>query len=166
MNRLGSFCVKNEKYLWTGLILCYLCFIYHNSLTPAAESAQQSGAVLALLQAALARLGLDASWLTDHIVRKTAHFVEFALLGVLLWNGLRSWKLTGVVRVTAEAFLSLFLPFLDETIQLFTEGRSGQVDDVWLDVAGVCFGTLCMVIFWKMLCVFAARRGRRKRPAG
>ena len=75
-------------------------------------------------------------------------------------------KFREAVRVTAEAFLSLFLPFLDETIQLFTEGRSGQVDDVWLDVAGVCFGTLCMVIFWKMLCVFAARRGRRKRPAG
>lgn len=34
------------------------------------------------------------------------------------------------------------VPFLDETIQLFTEGRSGQISDVWLDMAGALTGTL------------------------
>ena len=31
---------------------------------------------------------------------------------------------------------------LDETIQLFTEGRSGQISDVWLDMAGALTGTV------------------------
>ena len=146
MERVSGFCRKNERYIWTAVVLLYLGFIYHNSLTPAVVSAQQSGSVLLMLQTALNRAGLDSSWLTDHIVRKTAHFAEFALLGLLLWNCLRSWRLTMSLRVASEAFLSLFLPFLDETMQLFTEGRSAQVDDVWLDVAGVCFGTLFMVI--------------------
>ncbi len=146
MERISVFCRKNGRYIWTGIVLLYLGFIYHNSLTPAVESAQQSGTVLLMLQTALDRMGFDSSWLTDHIVRKTAHFAEFALLGLLLWNCLRSWRLTMPLRVAAEAFLSLFLPFFDETLQLFTEGRSAQVDDVWLDVAGVCFGTLFMVI--------------------
>ena len=30
--------------------------------------------------------------------------------------------------------------FCDETIQLFVDGRSGQVDDVWLDLCGVVCG--------------------------
>ena len=132
MERVSGFCRKNERYIWTAVVLLYLGFIYHNSLTPAVVSAQQSGSVLLMLQTALNRVGLDSSWLTDHIVRKTAHFAEFALLGLLLWNCLRSWRLTMSLRVASEAFLSLFLPFLDETMQLFTEGRSAQVDDVWL----------------------------------
>ena len=44
--------------------------------------------------------------------------------------------------------MSVLFPLLDETVQLFTEGRSAQVDDVWLDIAGVCAGTLFMVLLW------------------
>lgn len=148
MCRIGEFCKKHENWIWTVVILLYLGFIYHNSLTSALESSQQSGNVLRLLRSALGTFRLDSSWLTEHIVRKTAHFAEFSLLGVLLWNCVRSWRPALPLRVASEAFFSLFLPFLDETLQLFTEGRSAQVDDVWLDVAGVCFGTLLMVVLW------------------
>ena len=34
------------------------------------------------------------------------------------------------------------VPFVDETLQLFTEGRSGQISDVWLDMAGALTGTV------------------------
>jgi len=34
------------------------------------------------------------------------------------------------------------IPLLDETIQLFVPGRSGQVGDIWIDCFGVVFGTL------------------------
>ncbi len=161
MDHVGGAFSRNEKYLWTGLILLQLGFIYHNSLTPAVLSAQQSGNVLMLLKSVLGRIGLDGPWLTDHVVRKLAHFAEFSLLGLLLWNCLRSWNPPMSLRVTAEAFLSLFLPFVDETLQMFSEGRSAQVDDVWLDVSGICFGTLCMAVLWMLIGVWRSRRIRR-----
>ena len=39
------------------------------------------------------------------------------------------------------------IPFVDETIQLFVEGRSGQVSDVWLDLAGALCGLLGLCWF-------------------
>ena len=148
MERITDFCGRNERYLWVGILILYLAFIYHNSLTPAAVSSQQSGTVLAMLRSLAAKLGISASGLTEHFVRKSAHFAEFALLGLLLWNCLRSFCLTTPLWVTSEAFMSVLFPLLDETVQLFTEGRSAQVDNVWLDIAGVCAGTLFMVLLW------------------
>lgn len=151
MDRIVEFCGRNERYLWTGILIIYLGFIYHNSLTPAVVSSRQSGTVLSLLRSLAERLGISAPWLTEHVVRKTAHFAEFALLGVFLWNCLRSYSLVMPLWAAAEAFLSVLFPLLDETLQLFTEGRSAQVDDVWLDIAGVCAGTLFMVLLWLLL---------------
>ena len=50
--------------------------------------------------------------------------------------------------------------FVDETLQLFTEGRSGQISDVWLDMAGAAAGTLCALAAAGLL-----RTGRRRRAA-
>ena len=36
---------------------------------------------------------------------------------------------------------SVLSAFIDETIQLFVEGRSGQITDVWLDMAGIYMGS-------------------------
>ena len=87
--------------------------------------------------------GVPSGWLTEHLVRKTAHFAEYALFGVLLWNCLRTYELPRRVWTLLEAWLILAAPFVDETLQLFTEGRSGQLSDVWLDMAGAAAGTLC-----------------------
>ncbi len=157
MERLTGFCRRNERYLWTALVLLYIGFIYHNSLATAAESAQQSGRVLQMLRTFAGTVGMDGSRLTDHLIRKSAHFAEYSLLGLLLWNCVRSFHPTRSLWLAVEAFLSLLVPLTDETLQLFTEGRSGQVDDVWLDVAGVCFGTLFMLALWRL----SRRRPRR-----
>lgn len=73
-----------KKWKWKILILVYLCFIYGNSLTPAAISSKESGYFLAKIQDFLAGAGMDAWWLTEHLVRKAAHFTEYAGLGFLL----------------------------------------------------------------------------------
>ena len=41
-----------------------------------------------------------------------------------------------------DLFFLLLVPFVDETIQLFVPGRSGQISDVWLDMAGGAAGFL------------------------
>ncbi len=38
----------------------------------------------------------------------------------------------------------------DETIQIFSAGRSSQVTDVWLDFAGVLAGILVGLVCWRL----------------
>lgn len=62
-----------KKWKWKILILLYLCFIYGNSLTPAVVSSKESGYFLIKIQSFLSGMGIDAWWLTEHMVRKAAH---------------------------------------------------------------------------------------------
>lgn len=127
---------------WHVLLILYLLLIYFHSLTPAALSSQESGAVLRLLHSVLGELGIAAPWLTEHVVRKCAHFGEYFILGLLLTKSLNNAKLKGLERIWGQLCLTMALPFIDETLQLFTPGRSGQISDVWLDMGGAAAGTV------------------------
>lgn len=126
--------------------MLYVGFIFHNSMTPADVSSAQSGFVLGVLLRMVQALGMDGIGITEHLVRKSAHFAEYTLLGLLLYQCLRSYDMTRVVRWQVHILLGFFIPFVDETIQLFTMGRSGQISDVWLDCGGTAFGTLIFAI--------------------
>ena len=67
----------------------------------------------------------------------------------------------GRCRVLLQLFLSVFRPFVDETIQLFTPGRSGQISDVWLDMSGVLFGTAAAVCFFRAA-AYLMKKGERE----
>ncbi len=139
-----------KKWKWKILILVYLCFIYGNSLTPAAISSKESGYFLAKIQDFLAGAGMDAWWLTEHLVRKAAHFTEYAGLGFLLAMNTGAGIAPVFCLLKGNVTAVLFMPFVDETIQLFVEGRSGQISDVWLDMAGIVTGIMVTAGFMKM----------------
>ena len=97
---------------------------------------------------------------SSHFIRKAAHFSEYALLGAMLFFTYRSytvkWKTFFI-----PALLAAAVPFLDEGLQFFSEGRSPQLTDVGIDLAGALFG---MLFAWAVLYVAAAiRRKRRKK---
>lgn len=150
---------KQSKLFWTLVLVLYVLFIFHNSATVAVESARQSGNVLVTAKEVLSRLGIPNGWLTEHLVRKTAHFLEYSLYGVLLWKCLGVHGLCGRLRVVTHLWLGMLVPFVDETIQLFTEGRSGQISDVWLDMSGMLTGTCMAAVAALMIHFF---RGRSK----
>ena len=64
------------------LLILWVAFIFSNSMDNADASTLKSGTVLALLRRVL---GSEGAALTEFIVRKTAHFTEFAIEGVLLF---------------------------------------------------------------------------------
>ena len=80
---------------WHVVILVYICFIYGNSLTPATISSQESGFLLDKFRGAMISLGWEHLWLTEHIVRKTAHFAEYAVLGGLMVKACGEMEDTG-----------------------------------------------------------------------
>lgn len=119
-----------NRHIWTLFYIAFIIFIFSNSMQVVTESARQSADVLHYLQEFL-----GTGWLTDHIVRKAAHFSEFALLGILGVQCMRQY--TGRCMLPT-LFTGLLTALTDETIQLLVEGRSGQVSDVWIDFAGCC----------------------------
>lgn len=137
-------------WLWPAALLIYTMVIFGHSMMPAAQSSAESSYVLACLHGFLARFGMEASWLTEHVVRKCAHFTEYAGLGILLFLDARNfcavfsetWRRTLRWLHGGAVFL---IPFVDETIQLFSAGRSGQISDVWLDMSGAAAGVLFSV---------------------
>jgi VanZ family protein len=88
--------------------------------------------------------------LIHHLVRKTGHLTEFALLALLLWRAIRQpqkndsrpWRWD-------EAGLSLSIVFLyaasDEFHQIFVALRTALVSDVIIDTTG---GTIGLLLLW------------------
>jgi len=131
-----------KRYIRTAATLIYVLFIFSNSMMPAEISSAESGKVLTLARELLTASGITAQWLTEHIIRKMGHFAEYALLGVMLSGWVQSLGFAAERRWFIHLTAGYMVPFLDETIQLSVRGRSGQIWDVWLDCAGVAFGTL------------------------
>lgn len=139
----------DKKYLRLLYILlgCTLMFIWGNSLMPASVS----GAISAFVKDILSRIfGLMEDTEGDGLLRKLAHGLEFAALGteLLLLGREKIWPWSQVV------LSGLAVSLLDETIQLFVEGRSGAIRDIWIDMGGFFFGILvCYMIikglYWK-----------------
>ncbi len=141
---------------WHVLLIAYIGLIFFHSLMPASQSSAESGFVLELIRGGLSRLGLDGGWLTEHMVRKFAHFSEYAGMGVLLSQSMRAAERgTRVYRL--HPYAVFFVPFTDETIQLFVEGRSGQISDVWLDMSGAAAGLLISALVYACLAARAKR---------
>ena len=148
--------VLGGRVLLTLALAGCIWFIFSNSMAVADVSSVSSGRVLQLLQAVLRRLGHPAlaQRLTMHIVRKMAHFCEYTLEGFLLMLCMRVYSRRPLRHITVPMLAGALTALTDETIQLFSEGRSSQVTDVWLDSAGVLAGILAALLLmglWRLL---------------
>ena len=108
------------------LFICCICFIFYNSSLPAIESSELSEGLTYKLYELL-NLNIDLQ--SFHVfIRKLAHFIEYFGLGLFAYYAFKSHKVA--------LFLCVLVACFDETIQLFTFGRSGQISDVLLDSFG------------------------------
>ncbi len=88
-----------------------------------------------------------ADW--QRFVRKAAHFTEYAVLGFLCANALRTFKMQKNVRYILPAAVTCLYAVSDELHQLTVEGRSCQVKDMVLDTAGGIVGTAAFfILLW------------------
>ena len=130
-----------KKRILDILILLNLALIWGNSMLTGLSSEAVSGGVLALLGRFLPVLLTEAG---HTLLRKAAHFSEFALLGLLYCGRHRLVK--GEAPVHLMGF-GLAVACIDETIQIFTPGRASSLIDVWIDASGFALGLLLIVIF-------------------
>ena len=145
------------RVIFTLALIGCIAFIFSNSMQIGVVSEGASGRVLRLVQRVLTRLGMAglASHITMHFIRKLAHFCEYALEGFLLMLCLRVYTRHFVRHMSWPILGGLLTALTDETIQLFSPGRSSQVLDVWLDFMGVLAGLL-VGLFLLALCRMCA----------
>ena len=144
-------------FILTG---AYIVFIWAHSTMDAKTSSGESLYVLEFVTNFLKSIGISTE-LTDHIIRKSAHFSEFALLGCLsLWCGYLLNK--NIVKCLMPAgFVSLFVAVIDEYIQLFSVGRSCEVKDVLLDFTGSVCGAAFFVVIVIIIMLIKKRKKRK-----
>ncbi|MBQ4129488.1 MAG: VanZ family protein [Ruminococcus sp.] len=137
--------MKNHKLLFTRVTLCVLTalmisFIFINSLFDAESSSAQSTGILEFVNSLLCSLNIKFEF-TEHIIRKCAHFAEFFVLATLLFYTIKSFLSKVSLNVWLTLSSGLVVALIDETLQLFSTGRSSQFTDVLLDFSGVATAT-------------------------
>lgn len=136
---------KLRLALCGAFIAAVLTFIWGNSLLPGKDSGNLSGFVGTVLQAILPFLDLSSER-GMHLLRKMAHFSEFAALGLgfaWLWGMLCRKKLPSLALPLLCGFCAAAI---DETIQIFSPDRGPSVKDVAIDTAGVVAGILFLTL--------------------
>lgn len=124
--------------LCTALLICNLAFIWGNSMLPGTVSGALSDWLREVLASILPGGAINASG--GGLLRKAAHFSEFACLGALL-----TWRLamTGGKTFPASGkalLLALGTACVDEAIQIFSPGRNPSPIDVGIDTCGAAVG--------------------------
>ena len=131
-------CEMKKKQILNIILVVSILAVWIHSAMPAAASSQESSWVMNLLRPFL-ELFVGRGNVTEHLVRKLAHFAEYFVLGAELslwmkWN-VKDRKVLG--RFAIVVLAGLIVAFIDESIQLFSIGRSAEVADIWLDLTGV-----------------------------
>ena len=138
--------------IWMILAILMTLMIWFNSSLDANLSSQQSGWVTSIVGNLLHIVNIEvaASDLSFY-VRKTAHFGQFFILGMLWFETFFSKRKQFKHAVKLTLPIGTLTAVLDETIQLFTPGRAFMVSDIFIDVFGLIMGVLVLItlhILW------------------
>ena len=89
------------------------------------------------------------------IVRKGAHFTEYAVLAILVANALRQYALPQRLSWLLPVVISVVYALTDEVHQHFVPGRACRLLDVGIDTCGAIFG---MCLFATILALLRKRQ--------
>ncbi len=137
--------------------LLIMALIFSMSAQDATESSQTSGGMIAaivkLFNKDFLKMSLEEQ--EEYIggfqffVRKIAHFGIYFLLGSALSLSAQTYVKVGAIKRTAvAAAIGVLYAVTDEIHQLFVDGRSCELRDVFIDSTGVFLGCICIVWLW------------------
>ena len=139
-----------SRKLFIIVMTVLLFIIWGHSMMSGSSSSEESGLITRTVQGIIDLFHIPLT-VTDHIVRKIAHFIEYAVLGGVIgtyiypkylekYSGEKSSPMKKLVFIM-PMLAGFFTAFFDETIQIFS-GRGAMIQDVWLDLAGAAAGSL------------------------
>ncbi len=137
-------------FSWAAVIAC-MAVIFCLSQEPASVSSAKSNGLLTLL---LERFGIAVS---SHVIRKTAHALEYCGLALLLYNAY--FQLFRSVQPMLTLLTAVLYAAGDEIHQYFISGRACQLRDVFIDFVGAAVGTAFCTAVWHIFRWIQKKRG-------
>ena len=125
---------RRVGYISVGLWMVVI-FLFSNQ--DSSVSSRQSGTVVEFIQSLGSSLGED---LLTFLTRKAAHILVYLVLGVLVYNLVRTYGLSRKRTVLISIVVAFGYATFDEVHQLFIPGRSGELRDVLIDTAAASIG--------------------------
>ena len=151
--------IRTHKFFLPALLIFQMLFIFIMSSFGHTSSDAQSNLFVDFIVQNFphVRHGLENNLISlstlIFLVRKTAHFTEYAILGSLFFLNLKSWQ-RPKSSTSMNILLSLIFSFLyactDELHQIFVSGRSAQFRDVLIDTLGASFGAIIAYLIIKL----------------
>lgn len=139
--------VMMKKIIYLLLSILIMGFIFGNSLMDAVDSNSESRFLTAFAQNVLSWLGFHVPIAElHHAIRKCAHFTEFALESFFVAKTLAAFRVRRQTWLAYALLIGLLTAVIDENIQLYSIGRSGQVTDVLLDFSGTIAGVVMAIL--------------------
>lgn len=137
------------RYFWLLLAVVLVALIFFNSSLPATDSGKLSGFVAQIVLQLSQMMDISLKGNVEHTIRKLAHFLEFACLGLLWCKVFASFHVSNRTSSGYILLICLLVAVVDEYIQLFSPGRDGKVMDVLLDFSGAfCAWLWYRIVQW------------------
>lgn len=142
---------KNRK-IAVAVIITFIvltvAFIWHNSLETQSQSSDDSEEVFSVIKVVLDSVfGEDVLPVTHIIIRKLAHFSEFAVLGgefCLLVIAMNKESVKWYLQILP---CGLFVAAVDEGLQ-FLSDRAPAITDVMIDFFGYCTAVAVFLVIF------------------
>ena len=156
--------IKIHRLILPTLLIFQMCFIFIMSSFGHNSSDAQSNLFVDFIAQNFphVRHGLENNLISlstlIFLVRKTAHFTEYAILGSLFFINLRNTPKDLIERPLVISILFSFLyACTDELHQIFVPGRSAQFRDILIDTLGASFGTTITYLTIKLFAKIKTR---------
>ena len=141
--RLGA---STHHKRWVLVFCLWVAFVWGHSLVQGPQSSLESSRVVAVVAPLLNALGITGEAAMSFVVRKTAHFLEYAVLGMLAVPTFLVPAREGRLPRWLGPLVAALIPVADETIQRFVPGRESSPRDVLIDLCGAAFGMLVVLL--------------------
>lgn len=127
--------ITKKKIIYVILILTTMSLIFWFSNQPGSNSSNQSNFIVEIIVNAL-NVSEKYNGIISYIVRKTAHFSIYFVLGFSVIGLLNLYNVNTKKKVLIALMICILYAISDEIHQLFVTGRSCKVIDILIDALG------------------------------
>lgn len=88
---------------------------------------------------------------SQFIIRKLAHFTIYAIAGINMMGFINTYNRENKNKVISVIIVGVLYAISDEFHQMFSEGRTPAIKDIFIDTCGILFGISFFDVFYKKI---------------